>query len=421
MEALEASIDEIFGKVFPAIANHAGWNIIFSSEDGGVPCSISVKPLQIEFSDSTKDVLVVQFSFVFALPYQAQPRPESMGPEEMIFSDSHVECRQRLLKLYGPGDGLMQSQIEYKDPATKMLISMFRKPSDEVSCPSTFRCIVRQDYPNARQSSMLMCPPSRTNTGFVYLVGVEDSGLLFREALPEDPQYMQCKTCFCLLQTGDILPELLLPQLSKLVGVQRIGTEAILSSQTMAQWLQQDAVFYIALTVKSCQRGLPLRPVCEEEYWLTPPEARVQLLQEPFSKYWIRTAGNFHLPTYLAELMKFLGLQIQVSGHIDGRELAPYHAILPRSSWQEVSEELLALWAEQKSAYRKLNGGRKAPEIHEVPREVYMAKTTSDARSSISDEDAELELGRQNLIVKNTFIACCDEDESQGSKGRSQR
>eukprot|EP00931_Biecheleriopsis_adriatica_P017201 TRINITY_DN12410_c0_g1_i3.p1 TRINITY_DN12410_c0_g1~~TRINITY_DN12410_c0_g1_i3.p1 ORF type:complete len:399 (-),score=48.83 TRINITY_DN12410_c0_g1_i3:127-1323(-) len=390
MEALEASIDEIFGKVFPAIANHAGWNIIFSSEDGGVPCSISMKPLQIEFSDSTKDVLVVQFSFVFALPYQAQPRPESMGPEEMIFSDSHVECRQRLLKLYGPGDGLMQSQIEYKDPATKMLISMFRKPSDEVSCPSTFRCIVRQDYPNARQSSMLMCPPSRTNTGFVYLVGVEDSGLQLREALPGDPQHMRCNTCFCLLQSGAVLTELLLPHLSKMVGVQRIGTQSILFSQTMAQWLQKDATFFIALTVRSCQRGLPLRPISEEKYLSAPLEARVHVSQL-MSKYWVQLApGTFNLRIYLAQLMEFLGLHIQVAGHIDGRELAPYHAILPRSCWQE-AEEISTLWAEQKAAYRKLKGGKKAPEIQEVTREVYMAKAAPQAPSVFPEQELEQE------------------------------
>ena len=70
--------------------------------------------------------------------------------------------------------------------------------------------------------------------------------------------------------------------------------------------------------------------------------------------------------TYLAELMELLGPQIQVSGHIDGRELAPYHAILPRSCWQEASEKLSVLWAEQKAAYRKLNGGKKAPDSRAI-------------------------------------------------------
>eukprot|EP00931_Biecheleriopsis_adriatica_P017206 TRINITY_DN12410_c0_g3_i1.p2 TRINITY_DN12410_c0_g3~~TRINITY_DN12410_c0_g3_i1.p2 ORF type:complete len:144 (-),score=22.85 TRINITY_DN12410_c0_g3_i1:16-447(-) len=111
--------------------------------------------------------------------------------------------------------------------------------------------------------------------------------------------------------------------------------------------------------------------------------------------------------------MKFLGLHIPVSRRIDGQELARYHAILPRSLWQEASEEFSALWAEQRAAYRRLYGGTSAPRLEEIPWEVCLAKSALVAPHASIQGELEDMPDFLEYQVKNGFVHVGEGDGDQ--------
>jgi len=108
----------------------------------------------------------------------------------------------------------------------------------------------------------------------------------------------------------------------------------------------------VILEVRSCNRGTPMLPVAHVDGgvgWTMDDE---------------RTA-RFSLRGYLLTMLKFFrsDLDIEVSGMLDGMLLLPYQAVVRSCDVQIVYHALCKPFMEQRSAYRRVLGGRNAPDI----------------------------------------------------------
>lgn len=116
---------------------------------------------------------------------------------------------------------------------------------------------------------------------------------------------------------------------------------------------------YVILNLRKCTKGLPLLPRTAS-FSEAPPA-------DPSAEWEPMKMADWALAKYLKAFLERIGADggQEVFDSLDGRPLVPYQAAVRRGAWAGVWKTLSAAFRTQRAAYRRLLGGRCAPEIIE--------------------------------------------------------
>jgi hypothetical protein len=161
------------------------------------------------------------------------------------------------------------------------------------------------------------------------------------------------------------------------------------------QWHQVMQAFdYVVLNLRKCTNGLPLIPK-------TATFAEVPA-SDPSNEWEPAVLIDFTLAAYLRAFLERLGLPGGEHFHdsLDGRLLVPYQAAVPRAVWAELWASLTRAFRTQRAAYRRLVGGRCAPEVSEgaSPRFLSPDKVTAGLSKRSSSPQSK------SIPVQRTFV-----------------
>mmetsp|Transcript_58054 Transcript_58054/g.80570 ORF Transcript_58054/g.80570 Transcript_58054/m.80570 type:complete len:138 (-) Transcript_58054:492-905(-) len=76
-------------------------------------------------------------------------------------------------------------------------------------------------------------------------------------------------------------------------------------------------------------------------------------------------SGAFRLSEYLCLFFRRAGVNVSVYQSLDGQELLPYQCVVQREEWYAARPRFKAVFALQKTAYRRANGRTSVPRIVE--------------------------------------------------------
>merc|ERR1712224_279217 len=152
------------------------------------------------------------------------------------------------------------------------------------------------------------------------------------------------------------------------------------------------ALDYAVLNLRKCTKGLPLLP--KKGIFAEPPAS------DPSDEWEPAVLSNFTLAAYLRAFLERLAFPGGEHLHdsLDGRLLVPYQAVVPRAVWAELWASLAGAFRTQRSAYRRLVGGRCAPEISECANPRFLDKMTGELRKQSSSSEPK------DIPVRRTFV-----------------
>ena len=123
-----------------------------------------------------------------------------------------------------------------------------------------------------------------------------------------------------------------------------------------------DAEFYTVLALRSFNRGPPLLPNSEER-----DSCVTVSTEKPHLRHWSKPPmDKLCLSDYLTSLVERLGFELKTSTMLNGKRLAPFQCVVEVEAFQKVRGPLLEALRVQKAAYRRFNGGTKAPSLMEA-------------------------------------------------------
>jgi len=118
---------------------------------------------------------------------------------------------------------------------------------------------------------------------------------------------------------------------------------------------------YVIASLRSCTRGPPLLPLFEDAGGVA-----VGSSVHMGDHTWVEAKRtDFDLPRYMQRMLMFAKVDACcVFDRLDGRRIAPYQAAIAWSSWELAQESFNRLFRTQRSAYRRMYGGKSAPKIY---------------------------------------------------------
>ncbi|CAK9003977.1 unnamed protein product [Durusdinium trenchii] len=190
--------------------------------------------------------------------------------------------------------------------------------------------------------------------------------VLMRPATRKDSRTVSF-TVFVVARTGDRFAHWATPLFGPVLALARSTALSFVNRQGIAELREQDARFYLTLSMQSFKRGFPLLPASEDESSLTEIDAG-----EPYGlRRWVRyepqdpNSQKFQLSSYLQVFLGRLGYHINAYQTLDGESLVSYQCVVRRDEWELIREPILQAYALQRTAYRHANGGSGAPALHE--------------------------------------------------------
>jgi len=202
------------------------------------------------------------------------------------------------------------------------------------------------------------------------------------------------------------------------------------SARKTAQWFlnrpgicelrKEDEKFYMALSIQSFKRGMPLVPSGE-------PIITIDAGERLGLKHWARfqpgqsgSGRKFRLSEYLSVFLNAIGEEIHPFDVLDGRELVPYQCVVRRSDWQAVRKHFFEVFPLAKTAYRRANGGSSAPGVHEDVDPKFLSDGEVSSFGGLHERVEEVKQ-EPRLIVRNTFLDIEDDEELQRQADRHAR
>lgn len=128
------------------------------------------------------------------------------------------------------------------------------------------------------------------------------------------------------------------------------------------QFAVDDPSGFLIVSVRKFSRGPPLWPKKSEMLADARNEEqhRSDLSTEP--AHWEAATPDFELSSYLMEFLARLGISVALHQSWEGLRLIHYQAAVQRRLWHEVWPRRQGAWKAMRAAYRRLHGGRNAPE-----------------------------------------------------------
>ncbi|CAE7391806.1 MGLL [Symbiodinium microadriaticum] len=140
--------------------------------------------------------------------------------------------------------------------------------------------------------------------------------------------------------------------------------------QTTLEW-QRDRTLYMVLSITSFGLRLPVIPSLDAETSETGQLTNIKAGQEVGLSTWVPYdpvmvgSGAFHLSEYLRLFFRRTGVNVRTYQFLDGQKLLPYQCVVQREEWNVARDRFKSVYALQKTAYRRANGGTAVPRIVE--------------------------------------------------------
>ncbi|CAE7731402.1 MGLL [Symbiodinium sp. CCMP2456] len=134
---------------------------------------------------------------------------------------------------------------------------------------------------------------------------------------------------------------------------------------------ERDRTLYMVLSMTSFGLRLPLIPSLGAQTGETGQLTNIKAGQELGLSTWVPYdpvmvgSGAFHLAEYLCLFFRRAGVNVRAYQFLDGQELLPYQCVVQREEWNAARDRFKSVFALQKSAYRRANGGTSVPRIVE--------------------------------------------------------
>mmetsp|Transcript_37841 Transcript_37841/g.88875 ORF Transcript_37841/g.88875 Transcript_37841/m.88875 type:complete len:390 (-) Transcript_37841:498-1667(-) len=133
---------------------------------------------------------------------------------------------------------------------------------------------------------------------------------------------------------------------------------------------ERDRTLYVVLSMTSFGVRLPMIPSRAETGemgQLTDIKAGQELGLSTWIPYYpvMVGSGAFRLSEYLCLFFRRAGVNVSVYQSLDGQELLPYQCVVQREEWYAARPRFKAVFALQKTAYRRANGRTSVPRIVE--------------------------------------------------------
>ena len=120
-----------------------------------------------------------------------------------------------------------------------------------------------------------------------------------------------------------------------------------------------DANLYICLAMRNYNRGPPMIP---DKSGST--DIRASNLCS-WTRFQTGPDGKFRFAPYLKCFIEQLGHSLPIYDTLDGKALVPYQCMMLRQQWKAVRDHVIRAMTLQRAAYRRANGGSRAPSLAE--------------------------------------------------------
>jgi len=120
-----------------------------------------------------------------------------------------------------------------------------------------------------------------------------------------------------------------------------------------------DANLYICLAMRNYNRGPPMIP---DKSGST--DIRASNLCS-WTRFQTGPDGKFRFAPYLKCFIEQLGHSLPIYDTLDGKALVPYQCMMLRQQWEAVRDHVIRAMTLQRAAYRRANGGSRAPSLAE--------------------------------------------------------
>lgn len=127
----------------------------------------------------------------------------------------------------------------------------------------------------------------------------------------------------------------------------------------------------MVLSITSFGLRLPVIPSLDAETSETGQLTNIKAGQEVGLSTWVPYdpvmvgSGAFHLSEYLRLFFRRTGVNVRTYQFLDGQKLLPYQCVVQREEWNVARDRFKSVYALQKTAYRRANGGTAVPRIVE--------------------------------------------------------
>lgn len=152
---------------------------------------------------------------------------------------------------------------------------------------------------------------------------------------------------------------------------------------------------YIVVNLRKVSKVSPLLPTRQLK--------DIDLQADPVENWTPATSDGFTLAAYLRSFLSAMDVDLEAHDSIDGRKLVNYQAAVRRDEWEHAWQLLEAPFKAQGSAYRRLFGGRRAPEltVSTDPRFVGSAAVKASGSPTLTCDPPP---GLGSIPVKHTFV-----------------
>lgn len=342
------AIENFFNRLRPEVLSTEGWSAVESTNGdlqmSRLETSPGVSLLRTEHSIDAPlaEMMVVARPEVFFHPRRLE------FDEDML----HFQIEQ----IFAPGDVMGTIELRYSKVMMRRMSVLGTPQSGGAEgqsggpwCAShRIRYIHRLDFPEAGQSSLLFVPMHPETRELVDDSSYLKAVVISLRAHADDPGKTQATEVRQLVRV---------PTWALALGVE----SAFRRTQYWAKFracpnlkeVTEGPTSYVVIAVRKCERGPPMLPCPETD---TPDKAT-------FCAWVQAEVDGFAFASYVRTFLERLGLHVPVYDSMYGRTLVPYQAALQRAMWDEAWVLLAGPFRVQRSAYRRILGGARAPEL----------------------------------------------------------
>eukprot|EP00933_Yihiella_yeosuensis_P026820 TRINITY_DN20838_c0_g1_i1.p1 TRINITY_DN20838_c0_g1~~TRINITY_DN20838_c0_g1_i1.p1 ORF type:complete len:428 (-),score=49.77 TRINITY_DN20838_c0_g1_i1:785-2068(-) len=390
-----------FSDLIPILAEEIGWEVVTKAFDHATGHEDTVS-----FRSIDGGVMLARFQYVVKTclsPCEIIPLPEEM-PD--IYGRHH---EVEVLDVIAPGDAILS--LAWNSPALIKLYEILTagrlEPNSEEDSTlanqvrwdtaSDARVCVRRNYPKEGEVSLIGAPRHPVTGDIVLGCGTVSAcmTLIQESAGPQDHVLVSSVLFFKDLRG---IPRWASPHFGQLLDLDRLDFQHGIGM--MSNFCQRKD-FYVILSLRGCSRGLPLFPVSDvEQYHAIDVSGRVEM-DGSSPRFWGRAAADgFDFSRYLQKLVLGSGLYISFFNTLGCGRLVPYQACVRQSEWLAAEPVILHLWKMQSAAYRRLNGGKTAPQLaRHCASRWHRGTNTDDLQDYYGNSYDATE-----FIVKKTFV-----------------
>lgn len=332
-------------------------------------------------------------------------RPEVRGQHhDRFFEENKIEWQETL----APGDALVEQ------PSQMFILRMAALLFGNFACHGPFMqkgCLEARTFPVLARHQLRRDFPEEGDSSYAVFtsdgVGQEQMTICRNT---DKHQHFRIVLVFSTPTTGSFWVDWTSPSFQMLTDTTYTVMHWYMNRPGVQQMRAIDENFYVCLALRNYNRGPPMIP---DESGTTAIRANGwENSQRPRSWTRFQTGdGKFRLAEYLKCFTESLGHGIPAFDTLDGKVLVPYQCVVLRRQWESVRDYVQAALTLQRAAYRRANGGSRAPSLTEDAALRYAegAAQLPKVNWCAGELKAPWTLEPARVLVRKTTLECDEE------------